>query len=1102
MRWITQHLTRLISLTAALLLLFASMESDAEPIDFNREIRPILSNNCFLCHGPDANERKGGRDGLRLDIRSEATQDLGGYAAILPGDANASELIERLVTSDPDDLMPPPESGKTIQPAQIEKLRQWINEGAVYAKHWSYEKPSRPALPEINDRSWVSNEIDVFTLNQLEERNLSPEVEAERAILIRRTYLDLTGIPPSLESLEHFLQDPSPTWYSNLINSLIGSDNFGEHWARQWLDLARYADSAGYADDPMRTIWAYRDYVIDAFNQNKPFDQFTIEQIAGDLLPNPEDEQLVATAFHRNTKTNNEGGTSDEEFRNAAIIDRVNTTYSVWMGTTMACAQCHDHKYDPLSQEDYFRSFAILNNTADSDRRDEAPTHPLYTDEQIHQRERLQSQLDQLRHQFKRLPSDLLSAFNKWQSQLTRVPQWNIARITNDKEKTKVGINLEEGSEVSALKLQFKAPITVSKAADIEVLLPPRPRGFESVRYVRLELPGNRRILSLAEVQVFANGKNIAPLGSANQISTANNAPANLAIDGNTAGNFTQDRSTTHTSTIDNPWWELDLGEVYELEGVKIWNRTDGNVGSRLAGLEMSLLDSDRKRLWSTTLKRAPSPSVTLNPFSEPVRIPKRIFASANGYPRELSRDKKIEQAILTLSTIETLGESQSMTLTGLNQQTSNIKKAEFLASDLAGIWNSLPNNLLRLLGTAEIPKGKEGDNPFVAHFLETTPAFEQPRAERERLETQLGAIRPYTTVPVMQQLTEDRFRKTNIQIRGNYQQLGPEVSPALPTPFVAPTGSPKTRLDLAHWLISEENPLTARVIVNRLWESLFGSGIVSTSEEFGSQGTLPSHPDLLDWLAVEFQESQWNIKHMLKLMVESSTYKQSSRVTSLKRQQDPMNRWYSRGRRFRQPAEAIRDQALFVAGLLSSKRYGPPVKPPQPSLGLNAAFGSQIDWKTSDGEDKYRRGIYTTWRRSNPYPSMVAFDAPNREVCTLKRDKTNTPLQALVTLNDPVYFEAAQSLGLRMAAFPGKLSEQIAFGYRLALSRLPTGDESVRLVTLFRQMRQQFTNNPEEARQLIRNLTVNVDRPAVESASWTVLGNVILNLDEFLMRL
>jgi hypothetical protein len=755
-------------------------------IDFNRNIRPILSNKCYACHGPDEGHREAG---LRLDDEQIATTELeSGATAIVPGQPEASELIARITSTDEATRMPPAEFGKALSPREVDALRGWIEQGARYAAHWSYEKPVAAVPPDAPPewKQWPRNEIDRFAVQAMLSRGLHPSPEADRYALVRRVFLDLTGLPPTIDEADAFERDADPQAYEKLVDNLLQRPSYGEHWARIWLDLARYADSAGYADDPSRTIWAYRDWVIKAINGNMPFDQFTIEQIAGDLLPNATEEQLIATAFHRNTMTNNEGGTQDEEFRNVAVVDRVNTTLAVWMGTTIACAQCHNHKYDPISQREYFGVFAMLNNTQDADRTDESPVLALYSDEQR----------------------------NRWK---------------------------------------------------------------------------------------------------------------------------------------------------------------DGN--GALAALQLVLL------------------------------------AQANAF------------------TIET--------------------------------------------------------------------SFWQKAAEAFR------SMQPATSVPILREVTGAR-RETRIANRGNYLDKGPAVEPGFPDVFHDHAGDgPLDRLALARWLVSKENPLTARVIANRFWETLFGRGIVGTSEEFGTQGELPTHPELLDWLAVKFMDSGWDTRGLIRLIVTSAVYRQSSQIVDSATMADPDNRWLSRGPRVRLSAEMVRDQALAISGLLSDKMYGAPVRPPQPSLGLAAAFGSSTDWATSEGNDRFRRGLYTTWRRSNPYPSMATFDAPNREVCMLRRTATNTPLQALVTLNDPVFVEAAQGLARHAIEHSKDIDERIVFAFRRSLVRPPTENERQLLVDLYHESHAHFSGRPEAAVKLATNplgdLPAGIE--ALDAASMTAVCNVLLNLDEIFLK-
>lgn len=938
------------------LLLSAGSIAAKEPIDFNRDIRPLLSGNCFHCHGPDAESREAG---LRLDERAGALAELdSGTIAVVPGKPDESELLARLVGDD-SIRMPPPETGKQLTPAEIDLFRRWIAEGAQYRKHWSFEPPVQGELPSPAGIEWAKNPIDHFILKELHANNLQPAAEADRATLLRRVSLALIGLPPTVAEVDAFVNDPDPHAYEKAVDRLLADPGYGERWARPWLDIARYADSAGYAQDPERNIWKYRDWLIQALNANQPYDQFTIDQLAGDMLPQPTEDQLIATAFHRNTMTNSEGGTNDEEFRNAAIVDRVNTTVQAWMGLTMECAQCHTHKYDPITQEEYFRFFAIFNQSADADRGDESPNHETWTAELTDRKAALQKSLNQAKQELK---------------------------------------SLQDASP---------APLAA-------------PTGPLAARFLRVENLGREKILSLAEVQAIVGGENVAPRGVASQSGVAYDGPAKLAIDGVTDGHYFNAKSTTHTNTQDNPWWELDLKETLPLEKVVLWNRTDGDLFSRLAPYRVVLLDAERKPIWA---QQSDAPFATFVEFD----IPKT--------GEELSDAAK--QAIST----------------------------------------------------------------FAAH---ENPAIAKQKERIEKLEKQLAAVQPIKT-PIMQELPADKRRETFIQIRGNYQSHGDQVEPGVLGEFhPLPEDAQADRLGAARWLVDRNNPLTARVEVNRLWEQLFGIGLVETSEDFGSQGELPVNQALLDYLAVDLMEHGWDVKRTIKLIVESAAYRQAATTTPEKLAIDPANRLVSRGPRFRLSAEMVRDSALAVSGLLSRKMYGPSVRPLQPKMGMRSAFGGSTDWDPSPGEDRYRRGLYTKWRRTTPYPSMMAFDAPSREVCTIRRIATNTPLQALVTLNDPVYVEAAQALARRVVAEGGDANaDRIAYAFRLCLSRPPTEAEQARLLQLFEAALTQYRQQPAEAQTIATDplgpLPDGAD--AAELAAWTLVGNVLMNLDEFLSR-
>jgi hypothetical protein len=778
----------------------ASAQSLTRPqaqIDFSRDVRPILSKNCFPCHGADEGNRKAK---LRLDVRELALQPRRkGKAAIAPGKPEQSLVIKMIG----EERMPPEESGNKLTAAQIETIRRWIQEGAVYSPHWAFVKPKRPALPLVKQSDWPRNEIDYFVLARLEQEGLEPAREADRFLLLRRASLDLRGLPPSREEIDLFARDTAPRAYERMVDRFLADPAFGERWARVWLDLARYADSAGYGSDPLRpNLWPYRDWVIRAFNRNMPYDRFTIEQIAGDLLPHATQEQRIATAFHRNTMTNTEGGTDPEEFRVAAVKDRINTTVQVWMGLTMGCAQCHSHKYDPISHRDYYSFFAVFNETADANRGDEEPTLPVPTAEQESRSARIEAELSRLRGQ----------------------------------------LGKPEPATVAGLLVR-RGPV-----------LPPE--------------------------------------------------------------------------------WLILYG--------------------KMAGLERS-----------------------------------------------------------------------------------------------------------------------------------------RP---------------PIVKLPIMQELPTGQQRVSHIFKKGNFLDPAERVEPAvLPAFGNLPAGAGPDRLGVAHWLLSPENPLTARVAVNRFWARLFGTGIVETEEDFGTQGELPTHPELLDWLAIHYRDTlKWDTKALLRLIVTSATYRQSSRITPELERRDPHNRLLARGPRYRLEAETIRDQALALSGLLSRELGGPSVFPWQPDGLWQAAFNGERTWQTSGGPERHRRGLYTFWRRTVPYPSMAAFDAPSREVCAIRRVRSNTPVQAFVTLNDPCYVEAAQALARRIVQEGGTgTEERVRFALRLCLVRQPKAEEVNRLVSLFERERQHYRGQREAATKLATNPLgpLPKDMQPDELAAWTVVANVLLNLDSVLTK-
>jgi hypothetical protein len=1023
-RWLP--LFRLLVLVANLHHIKLGLAQVNERLNFSREIKPVLSNNCFFCHGPDANERKGGLNGLRLDTESGAFADQGGTFAVVKGQPEKSELVRRISSVDSTEKMPPEATGKRLTEREILLLKEWIQQGGNYTAHWSYSKPVRPDVPCVKHPEWATNDIDRFLFSRLEREGMTPLAEAERHTLIRRVSLDLTGLPPTWAEVQAFVNDGDPKAYEKVVDRLLQQSSYGEHWGHMWLDLARYADSSGYADDPLRTIWPFRDYVIKSLNANKPFDQFTIEQIAGDLLPSPTDDQIIATAFHRNTLTNSEGGTNDEEFRNAAIVDRVNTTMAVWMGTTMACAQCHTHKFDPISQEEYFRFFAFFNNTDDADRFDESPLLMRFTESQLQQQSQFQTEIARLTQTLATPTPERVAGQTKWEQSFPFDITWQTPPPDSA---------VSTGGNLLTICGDSIITATAAKTATYVIGIPLNSLEPTDVKAVRLEaLPAD---VLPGQGPGFAEGNFII-----SKITAVVELPAAIPQ----AGRIVRDvKFVAAFADYEQPMFEVK--NVIEGKTNSGWA-----VGGSL-GRPHSLI------------------AIAAVPVEAPAgsKLVVTIDQSSNHESHVLG---KFRLSWTNHNHVAEFAQTPAVTLAILNIQ-----------SDL---------------------RTDAQKSQLAKHYVSIAPELETDRSRLAMLTQQLAELKPAMTVPIMKELAENLRRKTQIQHRGNFLDLGQEVTEGIPATFhPLPQDAPKNRLTLARWLIDSNNPLTARVIANRFWEQIFGIGIVSTSEEFGAQGDQPYHPELLDWLATELVARQWDMKSFLKLLVMSAAYRQSSMVTPELYERDPENRLLARGPRFRLSAEMIRDQALALAGLLSPKMYGPSAKPPQPISGLTAAFGSGIDWQTSSGEDKFRRGLYTEWRRSNPYPSMSTFDAPNREVCTVRRSRTNTPLQALVTLNDPVYVEAAQALARRIAVSGLAVGDKALFAFRQVTSRNPTDEELNRLVKLFDAAHEQLQKQTTEAQQLATEPLGPAPHGAEisELAAWTVVGNVLFNLDEMLMK-
>ena len=1025
-------------------------------------------------------------------MRDEALRDRGGYRAVDTDDPDESELLYRVTTDDEADRMPPVDSGRSLTEAESDVLARWIAGGAHYAEHWAFVKPERPAPPDVARAGWPRSELDRFVLARLEAEGLEPSPEADRWTLARRASLDLTGLPPTPEEARAFAEDERPDAYERYLDRLLASPAYGERWARVWLDLARYADSKGLGSDPLRTIWRYRDWVIDAYNENLSYVEFTRDQMAGDLLDDPTLEQRVATAFHRNTMTNTEGGTDDEEFRVAAVKDRVNTTGQVWMGLTVGCAQCHSHKFDPITQREYYELFAFFDQTEDRDLPDDRPLLRVPSLEGRPEYERLSAEIAGLEGELVDPDRDVAAALARWEETLAADARaWRTLRPTEVLTAEGTGSRIEaDGSvlhhgaspQTETTTLVAESDVEGIAALRLEVLPhaeipgggPGRGPAGNFVlndlrleveraraapvrgRYLRITNTGNE-LLSLAEVEVFDDGVNVAPDGEARQSTTAYEGPAHLAIDGNTDGQYHASRSVTHTDHQDDPWWELDLGRDRELDRIVIWNRTDGRLEERLSSFEVELLDAAHEAVWRTAVEETPDPSLALEPATHRALVPLE-HASADfaeegwGPERAIDRSKgrgsgwaiaprggEAHAAVFrTRWPVGAPGGARlRLTLAQVNGGGLVLGRFRVSVTDRPDALEP-PAEVAAVLAKPPAERAPDELERLRAYFATQDPELAAIRERIAALEIERKAIAS-VTVPVMSELAPDSRRTTRVLQKGNFLRPGDAVEARVPAELHAwPGGAPRNRLGLAAWLTDDDNPLTARVAVNRLWARLFGRGLVESEEDFGTQGTPPSHAELLDWLAVEFVEGGWDQKAFLKELCTSATYRQSSRATPDRLERDPKNRLFSRGARFRLEAEMVRDQALAVSGLLSRKMYGPSVFPPQPEGLWQAAFnGADRKWNTSRGEDRYRRGLYTFLRRTSPYPSMTTFDAPTRETCTSRRFRTNTPLQAFVTLNDPAYVEAAQALARRIVREGGETAEERArFGLELALVR------------------------------------------------------------------
>ncbi len=1021
-----------------------------DKLEFNRDVRPILSDRCFACHGPDKNNRK---SKLRLDVEAEAMADLGkGKFGFVPGSPERSEVYKRISSTNKGLRMPPAYMGHDrLTDREIETIRTWIKQGAQYQRHWSFIPPKRAPLPAVQDQEWVRNPIDAFILGRLERDGLHPSKEADKATLIRRVSLDLTGLPPTPREVDEFLKDNSPKAYEKLVDRLLASPRYAERMAIRWLEAARYADTNGYQTDGPRDMWRWRDWVLDAFNRNMPFDEFTVEQIAGDLLPNATLSQKIATAFHRNHRTSAEGGIVDEEFRVDYVSDRAETTSTVFLGLTVGCARCHDHKFDPITQKDYYSLFAFFNNVPEKgfvwNFGNEPPVIKAPLPDQQKRLDEFDHRISLAEAKVKNLEPAIEKAQQKWEHGLLS-------------KRKPVDWSITEGQVLHAA-LDSSAQLKVDGCEKPGCTVSPEPGKLGDA--------------------VHLDGKQFIDIG-------------------NQKPRFDYRDAFTMSAWIkpDSPKGAiLSKGEDY-LEGEQhglylIDGKVRLHVTFRWTDLAMRL----------ETVK-----PVKLHEWQHVVATydggmkAKGVHIFVNGEPQELK--VLFDQLLWPIDSKEPwrIGAGGGLRFSGAIDEV-RVYKRELSPEEVAVLSVLQPVEQLAAIPAQQRSRAQADKLRFC--FLDEFAPKKVVQARRTltALRTQRAAF--YESIPTVMVMAEQGQRRDSFILkRGAYDAHGEKVAPN--TPAVLPAMKPewpKNRLGLARWLVDRDNPLTARATVNRFWAMLFGVGLVKTVEDFGSQGEWPLHQDLLDWLAVEFMDSGWNVKGILKTMVMSAAYRQSSAVTPELQQRDPENRLLARGPRFRLSAEMIRDQALAVSGLLVEKLGGRPVKPYQPP-GLWQELQGGKGYEADKGEGLHRRSIYTYWRRTVAPPNMVNFDAPTREVCIVRENRTNTPLQALNLMNDVAYLEAARKLGERMMLEGGKqLSDRVDFAFRTTLGRPANAIEHSAVEKAFRKFATYYDAHPKDAEEFLSEgeaPRASKLKPP-ELAAYAGIASVVLNLDETITK-
>lgn len=1174
----------------------ALSETDAKPapVDFLRDVRPILSGHCFKCHGPDEATREAG---LRLDVRDEALKEAeSGYTALVPGDPDESEVIFRITTDEEESLMPPPSAKLALTAEQKDILKRWVADGAEYTPHWAFEAPTKPAPPEVDQSAWPANPIDHFVLNRLEKAGLKPSPEADKYTLVRRVYLDLIGLPPTPAEADAFVNDPSPDAYDKLVDRLLASKHYGERWARSWLDLARYADTNGYEKDRPRSIWPYRDWVINAINEDMPFDQFTIEQLAGDLLPNATLDQVIATGFHRNSMINEEGGNDPQEYRFHSIVDRVHVTATTWLGLTMSCAQCHTHKYDPIQHEEYYGFFALHNNADEPQidvpqpditaRRNEllakiadlenalpaefppqlkadwiTPARAAFsadggvaaellpdgsfrvegdTPDKDTYTVTLESGLQPVSHlQVQVIPDDALPSNGPGRNDngnlvLSEV-EVEAAPLDGSAEPVRVKLieaaadhaqngfparNAIDGRDdtgwaiqssgnwhvARTLTLTFNEPVDFASGAKFTVRLKQQYGQKHLIGRFRLglgrELPDDRPLevrrrehldLRLArwldrEIPRASDWTLLKPT------SVHADVPTLLVEDETTVfagGDFT--KSDTYVTKFNGDWRGVRAIRLEALPDERLLGGGPGRVYYEGPAGDFFMVDfkvrkdDDVLKLVAATESHANGDKVAAKTIDDDLESGWSIHG---GQGREQSAVFVFDQPL------DFEGELTVEMLFARYYASPLGKYRVWVTRDENAVAQPFPSKvqdtLAKLRGDLSEVERARMMSALREYYVTIAPELVD---ERDEIASMKRRLPNHPTTLVMRERPATHPRETRLHKRGEFLTPAQVVEPGVPA-FLPdlPADAPRNRLGLARWLVSRENPLTARVTMNRDWTIFFGRGLVTTTEDFGLQGKLPTHPQLLDWLAVEFMDREWSRKAMHKLIVTSKTYRQSSSVPDALLAADPENVLLSRGPRFRLEAELIRDTGLVASGLFSDKLGGPSVYPPQPkNVTTEGAYG-QLTWAVSEGEDRYRRGLYTFAKRTAPFAMFNAFDAPAGEACMARRDRSNTPLQSLTLLNDTMFVEFAQALGREAAELEGDAADRARWVFRRCLTRPPEQAELEKLTSFYQRQLDRLRSGELKAAELLGE---HAGENPEEQAAWMAVARVLMNLDE-----